>query len=238
MAPQRVRRFGPTEIAYHWAQALPYLLLLASGATLLVARMRGLDPELREQARSLHLLFALAQVSLPALVFMFGDRAALLSNVREALRWGPSDLRWLTVMHLKPFFPGLQPPPVGKFNPGQKVNVLLTLVGIPALAASGLVMWLLPGVLLAWYVHVGVLALMGPMLGVHLFMALINPSTRVALPAVFSGRVPREYAAHHHGAWLAEVEGTSPPPDPRPAPVPRAPHRGALPCSPSATACS
>lgn len=202
-----VRRFGPSEVLYHWAQALPYLLLLASGGALFLGRWQALDPGLRERLREAHLWCGAAQVALPLLVFALGDRRALLANLREALRWGPGDLHWLLVMHLRPLLPWLEVPPVGRFNPGQKVNLLVTSLGIPALAASGLVMWRFPGALLAWYLHVAVLGAMLPMLAVHLFMALVNPSTRPALGAVFSGRVPREYAAHHHGAWLDQVEG-------------------------------
>lgn len=206
-ASVKVRRFGPSEVVYHWAQALPYLLLLASGGALFASRWRALDPGLRERLREVHLWGGAAQVALPLLVFALGDRRALLANLREALCWGPADLRWLAVMHLRPLLPWLEVPPVGRFNPGQKVNLLVTSLGIPTLAASGLVMWACPGALLAWYLHVAVLGAMLPLLAVHLFMALVNPSTRPALGAVFTGRVPREYAAHHHEAWLSQVEG-------------------------------
>ena len=45
-----------------------------------------------------------------------------------------------------------------------------------------------------------------PAFAVHLFMALINPSTRPALRAMVRGDVDRDWAAHHHSRWLESVE--------------------------------
>jgi len=44
------------------------------------------------------------------------------------------------------------------------------------------------------------------LLGSHVFMALINPSTRPALSGMVFGRVRRSWAAKHHAGWLAEQE--------------------------------
>jgi formate dehydrogenase subunit gamma len=191
-----VRRFGPTEIVYHWAQAVPYLFLVGTGAALLVHHFRPLGPQARETLR----------LALPLLVVLVGDTRALLANAREAWVWRRDDVVWLWRMHLKPLFPATTLPPVGKFNAGQKVNFMLVMVAIPTFAASGLVMWLAPGALLAWYVHLATFAVSMPMLGVHLFMATLNPSTRHAMRAMVVGTVAREWAEHHHGAWVARVD--------------------------------
>lgn len=204
--PALVRRFGRTEIVYHWAQAVPYLFLAGTGSALLAHHFRPLGPEARETLRLVHLVTAALQVALPLLVALAGDTRALLANAREAWVWRRDDLVWLWRMHLKPFFPELELPPVGKFNAGQKVNFMLVMVAIPTFAASGLVMWLVPGVLLAWYVHLATFAVSMPMLGVHLFMATLNPSTRHAMRAMVVGTVSREWAAHHHGAWVASLD--------------------------------
>ena len=51
----RVRRFSLTEIAYHWAQALPYLTCLGTGIALLFLG-DGTNTESREAAATIHLL--------------------------------------------------------------------------------------------------------------------------------------------------------------------------------------
>jgi formate dehydrogenase subunit gamma len=201
-----VRRFGRTEIVYHWAQAVPYLFLVGTGSALLAHHFRPLGPEAREALRLAHLVTAALQVALPLLVALAGDTRALLANAREAWVWRRDDFVWLWRMHLKPLFPATELPPVGKFNAGQKVNFMLVMVAIPTFAASGLVMWLVPGALLPWYVHLATFAVSMPMLAVHLFMATLNPSTRHAMRAMVVGTVSREWAAHHHGAWLASVQ--------------------------------
>lgn len=201
-----VQRFGRTEIIYHWAQAVPYLFLAGTGAALLAHRFRPLGPDARETLRLAHLVLAALQVALPFLVALAGDTRALLANAREAWVWRRDDFLWLWRMHLKPLFPETELPPVGKFNAGQKVNFMLVMVAIPTFAASGLVMLLAPGILLAWYVHLATFAVSMPMLGVHLFMATLNPSTRHAMRAMIVGTVSRDWAAHHHDEWLARVE--------------------------------
>lgn len=200
-----VRRFGRTEIVYHWAQAVPYLALAATGAGLLTAHLRELPPEARATLRLIHLLSGALLVLLPGLVFLAGDTRALLATARDAWTWRADDLRWLWRMHLKLLLPETELPPVGRFNAGQKVNFMLVMVALPTFAASGLVMLLWPGLLLAWYVHLVTFAAQTPMLLVHLFMAMINPATRHAMRGVTVGTVRQDWAEHHHGAWLARA---------------------------------
>jgi cytochrome b subunit of formate dehydrogenase len=38
----------------------------------------------------------------------------------------------------------------------------------------------------------------------HIYMAVVNPSTRVGLSGMFSGRVDREWAKHHYKRWYKE----------------------------------
>ncbi|MFN8638556.1 MAG: hypothetical protein U0360_03660 [Dehalococcoidia bacterium] len=45
-----------------------------------------------------------------------------------------------------------------------------------------------------------------PVLLGHLYLAIVNPSTRESLRAITTGNVRRAWAARHHGAWLARLE--------------------------------
>ena len=44
----------------------------------------------------------------------------------------------------------------------------------------------------------------------HVFMALINPATRPALPGMVFGHVRRSWAATHHPAWLEDQDRKTP----------------------------
>ena len=49
------------------------------------------------------------------------------------------------------------------------------------------------------------MAVMGfPLVAGHIFMAAINPSTRIGLEGMFTGWVDREWAKHHYRSWYRE----------------------------------
>jgi hypothetical protein len=50
----------------------------------------------------------------------------------------------------------------------------------------------------------------------HIFMAVVNPSTRHALRGMTLGSVDRECARHHHPRWVEEIELTESNADPIP----------------------
>ena len=45
------------------------------------------------------------------------------------------------------------------------------------------------------------------LLGVHIFMAALNPATNHALVGMMSGKVRRTWAAKHHNGWLKDQSG-------------------------------
>ncbi len=194
---ETVVRFNATERAYHWAQAIPYLVLLVTGALQLLERKAGVH---LVELESLVLTHKIAGVALPVgmfLVFLGGDRKVLLTNAAIALHWRLEDVRWLLIVPVHRLL-DLRLPPSGKFNPGQKLNLLAQLVLIPVFAFTGAWMWFRGEALLPWYVHVGAFALATPLILGHLFLATINPSTRPGLSGVFSGRVNASWARHHY----------------------------------------
>jgi formate dehydrogenase subunit gamma len=206
-ADPRVERFLPGEIRFHWAFAAPWLALALTGSCIAVGRLVAPQgPPGQAALHWLHLGLAALQVLLPLLALLLGDARAVLADTREGLRWSRDDLRWLWVMSQRLWRPSLTLPEVGRFNAGQKINVLIQLAGIPLLTGTGLAMLLFPGALLPWYLHLACFLVALPMLAVHLFMATLNPSTRPALRGMIDGTVSRAWARHHYPAWLREVE--------------------------------
>lgn len=195
---RRVLRFNRTERLYHWVQGLPFLVLLATGGLLLgqrLFRVALVDPAL------LIGVHRVAGVLLPVgllLVVVGGDREALLANARLALRWRRADLDWLLRFPLHELSRRVAVPPAGRFNAGQKLNLVAQMVLVPTFLATGLVMWFYRGVLVAWWIHVAAFLVASPLIAGHLYLALVHPSTRKGLPGVVSGRVDAAWAREHY----------------------------------------
>jgi formate dehydrogenase subunit gamma len=213
-------RFTGTERALHWGFAAGYLALLASGLPLLVpslrAWIRGYHPVI---GLRLHLASAVLWVGLTVAVVALGDRRRLGQTWREMVTLGREDWAWLAR------FPrwlvartrerARLDAAVGRFNGGQKVNVIFTVLTSALLLLTGAAVWPLDatGSTLAGLVTGGgsvaywtathrwlTLIALGPLAG-HLFMALGHPATRPALTAMLGGQIDRAWAATHHPRW-------------------------------------
>ena len=227
---ETLERFCKTTRSFHWTFASCFLTLAGSGALLALRDELGMAPDLVERLVTLHLAAAVGLLVLPAFVILTGDTRAVLRDLREIFRFGRTDLEWLALQPLAAA--GLvELPPAGKLNAGQKVNSL-AIAGLTAtLAITGTVLWARPGSLLAWFVHLACFVAWIPLFAGHLSLALVIPGTRPALRGMLTGRVHREWAAHHHPLWVEEVEGRPlpvpgrhlepVPPEPAPVPVPR-----------------
>jgi formate dehydrogenase subunit gamma len=101
-------------------------------------------------------------------------------------------------------------PPQGRFNAGQKVHT--------ALQAGLMVVFTLSGVLIylqeasarfrgtsAIVVHDVAMYVAVPLVIGHLFLALVNPSTRHSLRGMTIGTVRRDWARRHHPKWEREL---------------------------------
>jgi formate dehydrogenase subunit gamma len=55
----------------------------------------------------------------------------------------------------------------------------------------------------------------------HFYLAVLNPGTRPALRAMFTGEVDLDWARHHHPLWVAEALGEPAPPEARRIPASR-----------------
>jgi cytochrome b subunit of formate dehydrogenase len=157
------------------------------------------------QLIEIHKITAVVFLTAPWLIGLSGDRRAWLRDLSEAARFSRDDLLWLARQPLA-MLGKAELPAQDKLNAGQKLNALAVAAISGAMIVTGLHLWQEPGSFFALLVHVSGFLAWLPALGVHLFMALINPSTRPALSAMIRGDVDREWAAHHHARWLESVE--------------------------------
>jgi formate dehydrogenase gamma subunit len=140
------------------------------------------------------------------------------ADLRAITRLSVRDYLWVQHAVLMVSGQPSRPPAVGKFNAGQKANALLSFGATAALLGTGLILginYVSKKVFTADFVesvfplHTWVALLFTPVLLGHLYLALVNPSTRESLRAITRGRVRRDWAARHHGGWLAEVDAAT-----------------------------
>jgi len=194
-----VRRFSRTERALHWANAIGFFVLLATGLILYLPSLAVLVGR-RPLIQDVHFWSGVGWVSMLLLIAVGGDRRGLVRLAREVDRFDADDVRWLR---------GRRPAPQGRLNAGQKLNVALTAAFTSLFFLSGLLLWLgerdtrlrfASTVLL----HDGLMYVALVLLVGHLYLAIIHPATRHALRGITVGTVDEDWAARHHPKWRPE----------------------------------
>jgi formate dehydrogenase subunit gamma len=194
-----VRRFGRTERALHWTHAAAFFVLLASGLVLLVPELSELVAR-RNQVKNIHIWTAVAWAVLMVAIIALGDRRRLAADWREVERIDDDDRRWLRLRLARQ----------GRFNAGQKINVLLTAALAVVFTVSGFFLWLgerdhrflLDG---SGTVHDAATYASIALVAGHLYLALVHPTTRHALRGMTTGDVSEEWAERHHAKWVEEI---------------------------------
>jgi formate dehydrogenase subunit gamma len=200
----RLARFTARERAVHHATALLMIICLVTAACLYVPAVATYVGR-RELIKPIHIL---AGFSLPVPMLLGWLSRAFRADLRALNRFGPHDWEWLRRQDRRAVRNGRGVVPVGKFNAGQKLNAAFVAGAILVMLGTGAMLtfpnpW--PG---AWrtgatFVHDWLtLAIFVMFLG-HLWYALRDPG---ALRGMATGRVPRDWAARHHPAWLDDQE--------------------------------
>lgn len=133
-----------------------------------------------------------------AFAVAFGDRRALLRSARRLLSFDRRDAAWVQA-RLRDPFDRPEEPKWGMFNTGQKLLAWTVGAGIAAVIVTGVQSWSAGG---EGGLHGAAVAVTMALLGAHVFMAVVNPTTRPALAGMVFGRVRRSWAAKHHSEWL------------------------------------
>ena len=199
----KIFRFHESERWVHWALAIPFVILYASAVAMFAL---GNEP----QPRHLRTLFAwihrgagIGLIALPPLALLAGmaDWRTHLGNLRQVWSWDANDIRWLLLAPHAAVNHKITLPEQGKFNAAEKLNFMKLTATYPLYIATGLMIWM-PGIaFLSWIGHVAMAVVGFPLVAGHIFMAAINPSTRIGLEGMFTGWVDREWAKHHYRIW-------------------------------------
>ncbi len=197
-----IHRFTGTERLAHWLVAAAFAAMLLSGTQV--------PHHWTWTTAWFDVHVGAAAVLVAGLAGLLAGRGggALASTARELRHLDGDDRAWLSPGRILARRP---PPPVGRFNAGQKLNARLALAGFAGLYASGVWLVLAAGPLLG-NLH-GPLALLTSLLiAGHIYMAVLNPSTRPALRGMTLGSVDRGWAEHHFPRWVAEADRDQTPP--------------------------
>ena len=185
---RQVIRFSRTERVFHWVNAVCFLWLLATGLVLYLPRLSELFGR-RPLMKGMHLWGGVAWVVALALVALLGDRRRLAATTRELE----------TLEH-------------DRFNPGQKVNAILSAAFFVLFVASGALLWYGErNTRFRWAstvtLHDALLYGSLILLVGHLYLAVIHPATRHSLRGMTRGTVDEDWARRHHPGWEAPPGG-------------------------------
>ncbi len=143
---------------------------------------------------------------LPPLTLLAGmaDWRTHLGNLRQAWSWDANDIRWLLLAPRAAVNHRITLPEQGKFNAAEKLNFMMLTATYPLYIVTGIMVWM-PGIaFFSWIAHLAMAVMGFPLVAGHIFMAAINPSTRIGLEGMFTGWVDREWAKHHYRIWYRE----------------------------------
>jgi len=218
---QLVPRFSAASRLAHWALALPFLVLLATGLLLFVPPIKAVHLGGYRLVPLIHVIAGGVFLVVAPLVWLAAPgRRALCQDLRRLLSPAAGDGAWLRYAGYALLGAKLTAPPAGKFNAGQKLNAAALLLLSAGLGLSGVVLginFFTKAVFAAAFVervfplHDLLMLLALPLIAGHLYLAAVNPSTRPSLRGMLDGRVRREWAATHHALWLAEIEARQEP---------------------------
>jgi formate dehydrogenase subunit gamma len=195
--PRYVQRFTRTERLVHWVHATAFFVLLGSGLVLYLPSLSTAIAR-RQLLMDIHLYTGWSWLGALILVALIGNRRALLRTAREIDLFDRDDRRFLR---------GHVHAPQGRFNAGQKVNVIITAAFAVLFFVSGMLLWIgqddthirLGGTL---YLHDALMYISVVIVIGHLYLALINRGTRHSLRGMTLGSVREDWAREHHAKWM------------------------------------
>ncbi len=202
----KILRFRKSERMVHWAIAVPFMVCYATALVLVLFYNPYPLRPYRSVFSWVHRLSGVSLIIFPLLTIAKsrGDYKVYFNNIKQAWLWTMEDLKWLALMGLAAISSRFTLPEQGKFNAAEKLNFMMLMSTYPLYIFTGLCIWLTNGALLSWLVHFGMALIATPLLTGHLFMAMINPETRVGLSGMISGFVDRQWAKHHYARWYRE----------------------------------
>ncbi len=205
-ASPTILRFLRSERLLHWSIAIPFMVCFVTALILLLVYNPHPQRPLRFLFAWIHRISGLCLAVLPLLTLLRHrhEYKTHLGNIKCGWTWALDDFKWLLLMGPATLCSRISLPDQGKFNAAEKLNFMMVMTGYPLFTTTGIFLFL-PGIhFLPWLAHVAMALLATPLMLGHIFMATVNPATRVGLQGMISGYVDRHWAKHHYARWYRE----------------------------------
>ncbi|MFG6665777.1 formate dehydrogenase subunit gamma [Halomonas sp. HNIBRBA4712] len=198
-----VLRYSPSTRINHWTMALSFILLALSGLAFFHPPFFFLSHTLGGPiwARILHPFIGVVFFLLFALMAVSHFRSNLpISN----------DVRWMKQIKDVLANRDEKVPPIGKYNPGQKLVFWLLVLCVPTLLITGVLMW---RPWFADYFPVGVVRVASLLHALAAFGAIVTIVIHIyaaiwvkgSFGAMIRGFVTHAWAKHHHPLWYDDA---------------------------------
>jgi formate dehydrogenase subunit gamma len=201
--PRQILRFQRSERLLHWSIAIPFMVCYTTAVILFLFFNLHSPGYARHIWSWAHRIAGAGLIAFPLVTAIRNPRDSRLhlDNIRQAWSWALDDLKWLVLMGAAAISSRVRLPEQGKFNAAEKLNFMMVMSTYPVFIVTGLLLWM-PGIqFLPWIIHVGLAIVATPLMLGHIYMALINPGTRVGLGGMITGYVDRQWAKHHYQRW-------------------------------------
>ncbi len=208
-----VYRFSKGERFVHWVHGVAFLLLLFTGLGVLTI---AIQPAMNifggiQVTRNIHRVVAVLFTIGMIIGFVGkGEGARQMRRwFKDVISFGKDDFAHAKNFGIE-FFGGHKPfPPQGKFNGGEKLNSMITILGTLCIVISGYIIWFAPSIpqwIVQWAypIHSACALFMGALLIAHLYLGLLHPDSNQALKGIFTGWVPAKFAFEHYEKWYNE----------------------------------
>ena len=196
---EMVRKSSSDEIINHWIMAVSCILLIISGYGFLFkleavgALFGGFNT-----MKTVH--------NWLGVVFIVSLLYSMRHYLKDALEFDADDRQWFKVAggYLSH---KVKVPPMGKYNPGQKLYYLAIVAAGIAIALSGFAIWLIQDnaglILFAHLVHNVAFCIFIIAVPVHIYLGtLANPGT---FQIMVNGMVPLEVAKKRYPKWMKAI---------------------------------
>lgn len=230
----QIKRHDRINIIIHWFNALCWIFLLITGLGLIknddLQILGGWWAKLMynifgsgEALLSAHVIVGLIWSGGFLLYGILTLKKHVIPFIREILTISPyNDIMWLIkkgiqmtmgVKVLKKLGFNPQLPDQGFYNLGQKLFAIPSLFGGIVLSITGYIMalssiWMTNTSIVQWAILIHFLAAILVLAGlfIHVYMTVIAAGERPAFISMFTGKVPEDYAEHHHKLWYDKVK--------------------------------
>jgi len=192
----KIVRFDISARVLHWSHAIFFLWLLVTGIHLFLTPKSLLGDPL---IKMIHIYASIPFILIPGIAYIIGSRY-MRNDIKELVSFKNDEIKW--------FFDSFKNTHVNKFNPGQKVNFLATLLLIAGLSLSGLVIWMksmfsVNFVELNFIVHDFLAELSIIIISGHIIFALYNNES---IRGIAYGVVDEKWAREHYPEWWEKTK--------------------------------